>query len=56
VENVRAYLQSNASLERPKFVAKIADFKEAYRDTLTKNIQFAAEFWMVGEASQGFDS
>jgi len=28
----------------PKFVAKIADFEEAYRDTLTKKTQFVAEF------------
>gem|GEM_PF-5760678 len=34
-----------------KFVAKIADFEEAYRDTLTKKTRFAAEFWTFRQAS-----
>ena len=34
-----------------KFVAKIADFEEAYRDTLTKKTQFVAEFWTFRQAS-----
>jgi len=43
-------------LKQPKFVAKIADFEEAYRDTLTKNMQFVAEFWLFQQASRGFAS
>src|SRR3989338_9980263 len=34
-----------------KFVAKIADFEEAYRDTLTKKTRFAAESWTFQQAS-----
>ena len=34
-----------------KFIAKIADFEEAYRDTLTKKTRFAAEFWTFQQAS-----
>jgi len=43
-------------LSTPVDGAKIADFEEAYRDTLTKNMQFSAEFWMFEQASQGFAS
>ena len=34
-----------------KFVAKIEDFEEAYRDTLTKKTQFVAEFWTFRQTS-----
>jgi len=32
-------------------VVKIADFEEAYRDTLTKKTRFVAEFWTFRQAS-----
>ena len=35
-----------------KFVAKIAYFEEAYRDTLTRKTQFAVEFWTFRQASE----
>ncbi len=38
----------------PKFVAKIEDFEEAYRDTLTKKTQCGAEFWTFRQASYVF--
>src|SRR3989338_10424594 len=34
-----------------KFVAKIEDFEEAYRDMLTRKTQFVAEFWTFRQAS-----
>ena len=48
----RACSKSNAEAKFSKFVAKIADFEEAYLDTLTKKTQFAAEFWKFRPASK----
>ena len=50
-ESVRAHPRSNDWLKCSKFFAKIADFEEAYRGTLTINMQFAAEFWTLRQSS-----
>ena len=50
----KSLFQSNASLKCPKFVAKIADFEEAYRDTLTRKMRFGTEFWTFRQAGYIF--